>query len=376
MSTRTGGTDLAFGDFVIDRADERVLGPNGPVRLGHKAYCVLLSLAEQEGRLLTKDALFASVWDGTIVSESALTSAIKELRRALGDESKTPSYIESVYGRGYRLIPPVRAADAKAQPLRPPAAAAPAAHPAAEPQPAAGRPPLVLVSAFNDSAVRDRHPHCAAELREEVLSGLARFREIQLVADDRAEDEAGRGRRSERGYQLSATLLPEGEGVKVIARAKRLSDGIVVWADTMSLADTGTAGGVDRIVRRIVGAALPAVDEDLLLGLPRESGDFYDNYLIAKRRSLTASTFAEGKAAAEALERIIEARPDFGLAYPPLVRLYNTDFGYTGLGATGPAERARALQLARAGLAADRGNVHAYTVLGFCYLWHQMWDLA
>ncbi|HEV2867220.1 MAG TPA: hypothetical protein VGX37_11975, partial [Allosphingosinicella sp.] len=47
-----------------------------------------------------------------------------------------------------------------------------------------------------------------------------------------------------------------------------------------------------------------------------------------------------------------------------------------GLGATGPAERARALQLARAGLAADRGNVHAYTVLGFCYLWHQMWDLA
>src|SRR6187455_1138187 len=81
-------TDLAFGDFVIDRADERVLGPDGPLRLGHKAYRVLLALAEQDGRLLTKDALFSSVWDGTIVSESSLTSAIRELRRALGDESR------------------------------------------------------------------------------------------------------------------------------------------------------------------------------------------------------------------------------------------------------------------------------------------------
>lgn len=57
--------------------------------------------------MLTKDQLFETVWDGTIVSESALTSAIKELRRALGDESRSPRYIESVYGRGYRLLPPV-----------------------------------------------------------------------------------------------------------------------------------------------------------------------------------------------------------------------------------------------------------------------------
>jgi hypothetical protein len=44
------------------------------------------------------------VWDGTIVSESALTSVVKELRRALGDDARAPRYIESVYGRGYRLL--------------------------------------------------------------------------------------------------------------------------------------------------------------------------------------------------------------------------------------------------------------------------------
>jgi tetratricopeptide (TPR) repeat protein len=144
----------------------------------------------------------------------------------------------------------------------------------------------------------------------------------------------------------------------------------------MSLADIGTAGGVERIVRRIAGAALPAVDEDLFLGLPRETDDHYDRYLIAKRRSLTARSYSEAKGAAAALEALIDERPDFALAYPPLVRLYNTDFGYTGLGSSGDKERGRALELARDGLAADRGNVHSHTVLGFCYLWHGEQDLA
>jgi tetratricopeptide (TPR) repeat protein len=224
--------------------------------------------------------------------------------------------------------------------------------------------------------VRAVHPYLAAELREEVLSGLSRFREIRLIADNRPEEEAAQAHRSDRGYQLTATLLPEGDGIKVIARARRLDDGRVLWAETMSLADTGTAGGVGKIVRRIAGAAIPAVDEDLYLDLPRESEDLYNRYLVAKRRSFTAQTFAEAKAAAEALEAIIAERPGFALAYPPLARLYNTDFGYTALGSSGPAERARALQLAKDGLAADRGNVHAYTVLGFCHLRHQQRDLA
>lgn len=360
--------DLVFGDFAIDRSDERLLGPEGPVHIGNTAYRLLLRLVESPGRLVTKDELFSSIWDGTTVSESSLTSAVKEIRRALGDDPKNPRFIESVYGRGYRFVAPVH---------RRRQASLPSAEALSEAAPMArkgeGRPPLVLVSAFRDEAVSERHSHCAAQIREEVLSGLARFREIRLVDDDRPEGEAAamRGPASPRDYQLSATLMPDGEGIKSIARAKRLIDGRVVWAETLSLADSGTAAGVERIVRRIVGSALPAVDEDMFLRIPRETADLYDSYLLAKHRSYHAESFVEAKRAAEALEAIIAERPGFGLAYPPLVRLYNIDFGYTGLGSSGPDERARALDLAKRGLAADRGNVHAYTVLGFCYLWHE-----
>jgi len=68
---------------------------------------------EHAGQLVTKDALFAAVWPETIVSETALTNCIGELRRALQDEPRQPRFIETVHRRGYRFLltvttPPVQ----------------------------------------------------------------------------------------------------------------------------------------------------------------------------------------------------------------------------------------------------------------------------
>ena len=46
---------LQFADFTLDRADERLIGPRGPVRVGHKAFRVLSALLAEPGRLLAKD---------------------------------------------------------------------------------------------------------------------------------------------------------------------------------------------------------------------------------------------------------------------------------------------------------------------------------
>lgn len=365
----TDAQDLAIGEFRIDRGDERVIGPAGPIKLGNKAYQVLIALAERDGRLLTKDALFESVWDGMAVSESALTTTVRELRRALGDESRHPRYIESVYGRGYRLIAPVRAAEGEF--LSVPTEIA---EPEPAPKPKAdekGQPPRVVVGPFTDSAVQDRSPGCGAIMREEVLLGLSRFREIQVIADPGGISKGGL-----RDYQLDATFLPDGDGIKLVARVQRLGDGGVVWAETMPIADTGMGKGVETIVRKMVGAALPALDQDVSIGIGDAAGTLFDRYLVAKRNSFEARTRAEAEAAARELEDIVKKQPGFALAYPPLVRLYQIDYGYTALGSSGPVERERALELAKAGLAADRSHVHAYTVLGFAQLYHGEFDQA
>lgn len=68
---------------------------------------VLLCLAERAGELVTRESLMESVWAGTVVTEQVLSRAVSVLRKGLADDSRRPSYIQTIPKRGYRLIAPV-----------------------------------------------------------------------------------------------------------------------------------------------------------------------------------------------------------------------------------------------------------------------------
>ena len=95
---------FVFDPFRLDILDERLWECEKNVRLGHKAFAVLQRLLSQPGDLVTKDELLAAAWPGTAVSDAVLTTAMRELRIALGDQARVPRFIETVHGRGYRFI--------------------------------------------------------------------------------------------------------------------------------------------------------------------------------------------------------------------------------------------------------------------------------
>jgi class 3 adenylate cyclase/DNA-binding winged helix-turn-helix (wHTH) protein len=107
--------DFVFGPFRLDVRDERLWRGQDVLPLRHKTLGVLHALVAQAGQLLTKDALFATVWPETVVSESVLAVAIRELRQVLGDQARRPQFIETVHGRGYRFIAPVTVAAPSAE---------------------------------------------------------------------------------------------------------------------------------------------------------------------------------------------------------------------------------------------------------------------
>ena len=76
--------------------------------LAPRAFAVLRHLVEHQGRLITKEELLTTVWRDAIVSDAALASGIRDLRRALGDSSAAPRYIQTVHRRGFRFIGPVK----------------------------------------------------------------------------------------------------------------------------------------------------------------------------------------------------------------------------------------------------------------------------
>ena len=88
------------------RTSGRGAAPGGST-LAPRAFAVLRHLVEHPGRLITKDELLTTVWRDTIVSDAALASGIRDLRRALRDSSGAPRYIQTVHRRGFRFIGPV-----------------------------------------------------------------------------------------------------------------------------------------------------------------------------------------------------------------------------------------------------------------------------
>ena len=92
----------------LDLLDERLWLGKVPIRLSHRGFAVLRCLMSHAGRLVTKDDLLTTAWANKLVSEASLTTTARELRRALGDQARSPKFIETVHGRGYRFRAPVK----------------------------------------------------------------------------------------------------------------------------------------------------------------------------------------------------------------------------------------------------------------------------
>src|SRR4051794_13898292 len=101
-------TCFAFDHFMLDTADRRLKGPEGPVELNGRYFDALVLLVAQKGQLVSKAHFLAEVWRGIPVTDEALTQCIKTLRRQLGDDASNPRFIETVPKHGYRFIAPVR----------------------------------------------------------------------------------------------------------------------------------------------------------------------------------------------------------------------------------------------------------------------------
>ena len=95
---------IVFAPFCLDLRAERLLRGSQTVPLQPKAFAVLRHLAERAGALVTKDELLDTVWADTAVGENSLTQSIRQLRRALQDDTTTPRFIETVHHRGFRFV--------------------------------------------------------------------------------------------------------------------------------------------------------------------------------------------------------------------------------------------------------------------------------
>ena len=112
MTTQTEHHQLAdspfrLGEWLVEPRLNRLTRGGETIQLELKVMDVLVCLAERAGEVVLRRDIVDRVWATEFIADNTLTHAITDLRNAFGDHARTPTFIETIHGRGYRLIAPV-----------------------------------------------------------------------------------------------------------------------------------------------------------------------------------------------------------------------------------------------------------------------------
>ena len=106
----------AFAEFELDEARGELRRAGALVPLESKPFAVLRHLIRHRQRVVSKQELLQRVWPDVAVAEDSLSSAIRRVRRALGDTGAEQRFIQTLRGRGFRFVAPVQEMSAEATP--------------------------------------------------------------------------------------------------------------------------------------------------------------------------------------------------------------------------------------------------------------------
>ncbi|MDP3674767.1 MAG: winged helix-turn-helix domain-containing protein [Novosphingobium sp.] len=321
------------------RARRELVGPCGAVALGGRALDLLSTLAEAGGTLITKDELFAAVWDGSIVEENALQAQVSAARKALGDEARR---LVTVHGRGYRLdldlAVPLHEEDREQA--------------------------SIAVLPFDNLSGNAEHAYLADGLAEELISLLAQVSGLKVPA--RTSSFAYRGRAvdiriiaAELGVAtvLEGSVRVGGDRLRVAAQLIEAASGFHIWSDNFDRTLTDLLDLQDDLA----GAIASALRHELGPRL-RETHSSEAMRLVLQARAASQTMRAEGlREAVRFAREALELDPQFAKAWESLAL---TTFVMASWGFAPNEEVSQAREYAQRAIDLDPRQAGAHAIIG------------
>jgi len=362
-----------FEDYALDTERRELRRDQALVAIEPKVFDLLAFVIEHRQRVVSRDDLIAQVWDGRIVSESALARCISEARSAIGDDGEAQRLIKTLPRKGLRFVGVVRGerdlsevAEADAKPGKP----APLSLPDK---------PSIAVLAFTNMSGDPGQEYFSDGITDDIITELSRFSELFVIARNSSFQYKGKspdirqvGRELGVRYVLEGSIRCAGDRVRISAQLIDAVTGAHRWGERHDRELKDVFAVQDEVSRAFVTILVAHVNKaeiERTINKAPETWQAYDYFLQATdtRASFGSSwKVAELYEARRLLEQSIAIDPNYARAYAMLAQIQMTAWLVSLDGDhLNPASLDRAYHLARKAVQLDPNLPEAHAALGF-----------
>lgn len=389
-----------FGSFVFDPA-RGLFDAGERVPLEPQALDLLRYLLENRDRIVTREELIDGVWDGRIVSDAALSTQIRAIRRALGDDKSQQRYIRTHPKRGFEFVAPVNqtddtgdalAAGSGRQPggwsairLRVAVVATIVALTAAlsvgywltgrsAGQSSAEPPKLsIAVMPFDNLSGDPEQEYFADAITEDLITDLSRIREAFVIArrtsftyKDRAVDLRNVATELNVRYVVEGSVRRSGDQVRINAQLIDGKTGSHVWSDRFDRELTDVFSVQNDVTGRIASvlkAELREADERR----PPASMKAWDYALKGNVLLFNPTSFENYQNAKVFLDKAIGLDPTILSAWSGLAFVHYAASMRPIPGVSVPNSKGLSLRAAQRAVELDPKNAEGHWIIGVGY---------
>jgi TolB-like protein len=366
----------SFDKFHLDTERQELWRGRDIVPVEPQVFDLIAFLVSNRDRVVSKDEMISSVWNGRIVSDSTLSSRINAARQALGDSGEEQRLIRTHSRRGIRFVGSVEEErDDGSRSISKDEAASRGESPVRS---------SIAVLPFTNLSGDSEQEYFADGITEDLITALSQFRWLFVIAKSSSFVFRNKvGDAKEIARQLGVRYLLEGSvrkapnRVRIAAQLIDATSGTHLWADKFDGALEDIFDVQDRVTASVVGAIAPRLEQaeiERATRKPTENLDAYDLYLrgVAHTVLVTRDEYDE---ALRLFREAIRLDPEFAAAYGMASWCYVTQ-KVNGWFVDTAADVAEGAKLAREAVRRAKGDAVALCWGGFSlgYIAHELDD--
>ena len=243
-----------FEDYALNTDSRELRRGSDVVRVTAQVFDLLAYLIRNRDRVVSKDDLIAAIWDGRIVSDSALTTRLNVVRNAIGDSGEEQRLIKTLPRKGFRFVGAIREDGGRGS------------QPEGDMAFTLSGKPSIAVLPFTNMSAAPNQEFLGDGIAEDVLTELSRLRWLLVIARnssftyrEKAVDVRQVSRELGVRYVLEGSVRLAADRVRVTGQLIDATTGVHVWGERYDRDLVDIFAVQDEIASAVASAIAPAI---------------------------------------------------------------------------------------------------------------------